>query len=179
MRTPSPSPARASDAAVTFDLTRFAEVGDCHEWTGPYHGRTPAAGWLPGRPHTLVTARRAVWLAAGRRVPAGCAVYAKCCNSRCVRLAHLACGPHGEHLRVMGAAGKLKHTPAARAALRAAALARSPYTDAQRARVRELRAQGLTFAAIAAALGMNASAAEDLMRKSHNAASVFTWRPGA
>ena len=173
------------------DLSRFIEVGDCHEWTGPFeHGprakrpvvnvRNPSGGGLK------LAVPRLVWLAAGRSIPAGRIVYRHCCNEACIRLEHLRCGPRGAQLKRRAELGLAAHMQSTRAALTRAARNRSTtkYSETQAAAVRELAAAGVRDPEISQRTGVGAAMVADIRRgdawaPSVGAASVFAWRPAA
>jgi hypothetical protein len=174
-----------------YDLTRYVEVGDCHEWTGPFecgprakrpiiNVRNSSGGGLK------LAVPRLVWLAAGRSIPAGRIVYRHCCNDACIRLEHLRCGPRGDQLKRRAALGLATHMQSTRASLTRAARCRSTtkYSEAQAAQVRELAAAGVRDDEISRRTGVGAAMVADIRRgeawrPSMAAASVFGWRPAA
>lgn len=176
---------------MSYDFTRYVEVGECHEWTGRYDtGKRTSGPIIKTRANgkaVNLTVPRLVWLAAGRVIPDGQVVYRHvCCNSKCIRLEHLRCAPRGVHLQRRAELGMAVHMQSTRANLTKAARKRAAtkYTAAQAAVVRQLAADGLPDADISAQTGVGAAMVADIRRgkawkPSVGAASVFEWRPSA
>ena len=176
---------------TAYNLKRYMQIGDCHEWTGPIeHGKRSK------RPVICIRNKdgnglklgvpRLVWLQAGREVPAGHVVYRDCCNDLCINLAHLRCGPRGSHLTHRASLGLAVHMQSTRANLTLAARNRptTKYSPAQAEAVRRLAADGVDDAEISALTGVGESMVGDIRRgkawaPSVGAASAFTWRPTA
>ena len=177
--------------STSFDLSRYIEVGDCHEWTGPYeHGKRAKRPVINVRSESGSGLRfavpRLVWEQAGRRIPAGHLVYRHCCNDACVNLAHLKCGPRGAQLTRRAELGLMDHMQSTRASLTRAARNRrtTKYTEQQAEAVRSLASDGVRDELIAAQTGVSPSMVADIRRgrawaPSVGAASVFSWRPSA
>lgn len=174
---------------MSYDLTRFVEVGDCHEWTGPFElGKRSKRPIVNVRNESgngeKLAVPRLVWLAAGRTIPAGHVIYRHCCNDSCIRLEHLRCGKRGAQLKHRGAMGLAVHMQSTRANLTLAARSRSTtkYTADQAEAVRQLAAQGLRDDDISQRTGVGLAMVADIRRgkawaPSIGAASVFGWRP--
>ena len=172
------------------DLSRYVEVGDCHEWTGIVGcGKRSTAPIIKikvdGKTVNLA-ARREVWKAAGRPIPDGHVVYSHCCNGLCVALDHLRCGKRGVHLKRRAALGLAKHLQSTRANLTKAARSRptTKYTIDQARAVRTLACDGIDDEAISLQTGVGLAMVGDIRRGTAwaelvPAASVFGWRPAA
>ena len=172
------------------DLSRYVEVGDCHEWTGPMgcgrRSTSPIVKIKVNGQTVNLAARREVWKAAGRPIPAGHVVYSHCGNGLCVALEHLPCGKHGAHLKHRAALGLAKHMQSTRANLTKAARSRptTKYTIDQARAVRALACDGIGDEAISLQTGVGLAMVADIRRGTAwaelvPAASVFGWRPTA
>lgn len=173
------------------DLQNYVEREGCHEWQGAM--RRNASGSKSGQPvinttengkKTVRTAHREVWLQAGRRIPKGQIVYRTCCNDRCIRLEHLACGPRGAAHKHRAKLGLMKHGVETIAKITKKARARptTKYSPELAAKVRELVPQGLTNEQIAAQTGVSLPMVADIRtghawRETARGASVFDFRP--
>ena len=129
-----------------FDLTKYVEVGDCHEWIGSYgtgkNNRTPViAVWRDGC-SCNISVRRIAYSDHGPIQP-GRPVYMTCGNYRCIRIDHLRSGTRRQQVLQAAADGRMRCTPQRRARQAAAARANSRYSPEQIARVRALIAEGL------------------------------------
>lgn len=175
---------------MSYDLTRYIEVGECHEWTGRFDmGKRTSGPIIKTRVHgksVNLTVPRLVWLAAGRTIPAGHVVYRHCCNDACIRLEHLRCGKRGAQLKHRATLGLAVHMQSTRANLTRAARSRSTtkYTADQAETVRQLAAQGLRDDDISQRTGVGRAMVADIRRgkawaPSMGAGSVFAWRPAA
>lgn len=173
---------------MTLDLSRYDEVGECHEWHGAYGCGTTAhtpivRKRVNGKPVNLIVARE-VWLAAHGSIPAGRLIYRHCCNAKCVRLEHLRCGRRGDQLRRRAALGLAGHRPSTRASITRSARCRATtrYTVAQAGQVKDLVACGVLDAEISSATGVGQAMVADIRRgkawrDTTPAGSVFSWRP--
>ena len=172
------------------DLSRYVEVGDCHEWTGIVGcGKRSTASIVKikvnGKTVNLAV-RREVWKAAGLPIPDGRVVYAHCGNGLCVALDHLRCGKRGSHLKHRATLGLAKHLQSTRANLTKAARSRptTKYTIDQARAVRTLACDGIDDEAISLQTGVGLAMVGDIRRGTAwaelvPAASVFGWRPAA
>jgi hypothetical protein len=162
-------------------LDRYVEVGECHEWTGPYDAKSPVFKTGP----KTYSVRRLVWQEAGRTVEKGRVIYAAVClNNSCVRLDHLAEGPAGIQLRVRAQAGLMKHSPSTIANLTLAARARSQTvcTPEKARQCRDMNTEGRTRQEICEATGLTKAVVSDILGgrawlESVTVSSVFNWRP--
>lgn len=173
------------------DLTLYIEVGECHEWTGRMSGgkrggSVPVVGTRIDGRRVNLSVRREIWLAAGKRIPDGYVVYSHtCCNSRCIRLEHLACAPRGQHLKRRGEVGLAHHMPSTLVTLTRAARARSTtkYTMDQAREVRALACEGLRDEEISRRTGVGLAMVSDIRlgrawADTLGAGSIFNgWRP--
>ena len=173
---------------MAYDLARYVEVGDCHEWTGRFdQGKRTSGPIIKTRVNgksVNLTVPRLVWLAAGRSIPDGSVVYRHCCNDACIHLEHLGCGKRGVHLKRRAELGLSVHMQSTRANLTRAARSRATtkHTSEQAAEVRRLAAAGLRDPDISQRTGVGLAMVADIRRgdawvPSMGAGSVFSWRP--
>lgn len=159
------------------NLSNYVEVGDCHEWQGTFTksrgSRYPSVEFRqPDGKRKRMSVLRAVWLAAGRKIPKGHIVWRKCANDACINLQHLRCGPRGSQLTHLATLGKMRHAPSTIAKLTLAAR-RRPTTTCTMAiadQIRALRGEGLTHERIAAEVGQGITVVKQVLRGE-------TWRP--
>lgn len=172
---------------MTHNLTRYIEVGECHEWQGPFGAarctRVPIVKTrnTAGQTRNL-PAVRLIWEAANGPIPDGRIVYRGCCNPACVRLEHLVLGKLGDQIRARAKAGLAVHAPSTRAAMTASARRRPNVVNTieQAREVRRLVADGLTDVAISAQTGVHTDMVADIRRgrswrETAAVASVFSW----
>lgn len=104
------------DVRLKFEgYCRACDETGCVEWIGGYGGneRRQPIFHLPGTRQCKrsMPAYKAAWLLAGHKIPAGKIIFRKCLNTRCVSLAHLACGTHREMWDLHIASGKHRGQP--------------------------------------------------------------------
>ena len=173
------------------DLQNYVEREGCHEWQGAM--RENGTGSKSGQPvwNTTINGKRKtftiireVWTRAGRSLPKGHIVYRTCCNHKCIRLAHLACGPRGSAHKHRAKLGLMKHGLETIAKITEKARARpsTKYSPELAAKVRELVPLGLTNEEISKRTGVSVPMVSDIRtgsawRAAARGASVFNYRP--
>lgn len=153
-------------------LSNWEEVGECHEWRGLFDGSRPVLKWRDqdGTSRTIGV-RRELWLRAGRKLPSGWVVVAKCLNPACVRIEHGRAGKSGLQQKLRAGTPHMQRSAASRARLTIARRKRPGTTcTMEKARAaRALKHDGIPVDEIAQMLELSVPVVKDVL-------SGRTWR---
>lgn len=134
--------------------TYVDKSGDCWNWTGGTFGGRYGQ-FRAGR--RKVKAHRFAWETANGPIPEGQILCHRCDNMRCVRPDHLFLGTHADNAADRDAKGRGRTYRGPRPDQRGSANPSAKLTDQNVSAIRDLRASGWTYRALAQAFDVSSS----------------------